>query len=259
MVRFQRTIGISEVRTTYLNLTDDHGRTYGSFLPGHRTQLRVIDGDGRHTNAQKHHDNQIWGAIKNWFLDNNIQPGTRIEVRFDTNERGEDGLQVVHLIPLGLSSLPTPAPVPTATGQVPAPVEQPAAEIPLSLERQLEDFLVGNLHLVEPGLRLYRDEDGREGQQYPTDVGVIDILCQRPSGEIVVIELKRSKSSDVVVGQISRYMGWVERHLAYGRAVSGVILTYERDETLRYAVLAHSNLSLKRFKVLLEISTDDEP
>src|SRR5207249_4551886 len=112
---------------------------------------------------------------------------------------------------------PVPPPSPDAI--------DPAPELPLSLERQLEDFLASDLTLLEKGLRLYRDEDGREGRQYPTDVGVIDLLCVRDNGDILIIELKRGRSSDTVVGQVSRYMGWVARHLADGKPVKGLILT----------------------------------
>lgn len=76
MFTFKRTIGKSEVKSTYLNLTDENGNTYGSRFPGHRTPIVVIDGQSRKTYAQKHHDNQLWGAIKNWFVDNDVRPGT---------------------------------------------------------------------------------------------------------------------------------------------------------------------------------------
>lgn len=43
-----------------------------------------------------------------------------------------------------------------------------------------------------------------------------------------MIELKRDKSSDAVVGQILRYMGWVQKHLAEnGELVSGLIIATE--------------------------------
>jgi len=54
-------------------------------------------------------------------------------------------------------------------------------------------------------------------------------------------------------------MGWVTRHIAGAQAVRGLILTYERDDALRYAVYAHDNLELKRFKLRLEIVPDEDP
>src|SRR5206468_2672784 len=128
-----------------------------------------------------------------------------------------DGLPVVCLVPVGEVVAPPRAPGVSATGEMP----NGPSEIPLSLEKQLEDFLAANLAMLEPGLELYRDEDGREGKQYPTDVGVIDLLCHRPGGGLHVIELKRGRTSDVTVGQLSRYMGWVLKNLAGGKPVTG--------------------------------------
>lgn len=258
MVDFVRTINEPEVRSCYLNLTDESGRTYGSLLPKHMTPLAIIDGAGRRTSGSKHHDNQVWGNLRVWFNDNNVRPGTRVKVKFDPTERTQDGNHVLHLEPLQSPGAVAAAPV--AEPVVPTPdALAPAPELPLSLERQLEDFLASNLGMLEAGLRLFRSEDGREGRQYPTDVGVIDLLCVRPTGELLVVELKRGRSSDTVVGQVSRYMGWVARHLAAGKPVKGLILTYERDESLRYAVYAHENLELRRFKLRLEVLPEDDP
>lgn len=133
-----------------------------------------------------------------------------------------------------------------------------ASEIPLSLERQLEDFLAANLGLIEPGLKLYVDEDGQQGKQYPTDVGIMDLLCRRPNGDLLVIELKRARSSDQAVGQISRYIGWVKAHLAGEASVFGLVLVHERDDSLKYAVLANDKLALRYFKLKLELVSEQE-
>lgn len=259
MLEFTRTLSAAEVKSTYINLTDDSGRTYGASLPPHKTRLVIIDGAGRRTNASKHHDNQIWGAIRTWFIDNGVTPGTQVKVTCDPYERSDDGLSILRL--MVLNSPPRVLPLVPGSRLADATASDSAGsepELPLSLERQLEDFLVGNLSILEPGLRLYRSDDGREGRQYPTDVGVIDLLCVKANLDFLLVELKRGRSSDSVVGQISRYMGWVARHIVVGKSVSGLILTYERDDALRYAVHAHGNLSLNRYKVRLEIISDNE-
>lgn len=253
MIEFERTITTSEVNSGYLNLSDDRGRAFGpDFDLEHRTKVSIKDTQGRVTSAQKHHANQLWGMLKNWITDNNVQPGTRVLVKFDPTER-HNGLPVVHLLPEGDTHAVAPV-----SSEIAETSPAYASEIPVRLERQLEDFLAANPSLIEPGLVLYRDEDGRLGQQYPTDVGVIDLLCRRPTGEFVVVELKRSRVSDVVVGQISRYIGWVKKHLAAGAPVSGLILSHDRDDTLKYSVLGHSSLSLKYFKIRLELVPEEE-
>ena len=179
MIEFERSITAAEVRSYYLNLTSEHGRRFGAEFPEHRTRFVVIDGKGRASFSQKHNDNQFWGTLRNWFIDNDIHSGDRVKVKFDPDERRDDQ-HVVYLIPETTNSLRPLIPV---EDSVPSPYqEQEATEIPLGLEKQLEDFVASNLSLVEPGLILYLDEDNRQGRQYPTDVGVIDLLCRRPDG-----------------------------------------------------------------------------
>lgn len=253
MLEFHRIISASEVRSYYLNLTDEHGRKFGTHFPEHLTKLAILDGKDGITYAKKHHGNQLWGTLREWFNTNDIQAGTRILVRYDPAEK-RDGLSVVHLIPKDTRTVET---MPEEEIGLTA-TDSSASEIPVKFERQIEDFLAANLHLIEDGLKLYFDEDGREGKQYPTDIGTVDLLCQRGNGEYLVIELKRGKSSDAAVGQISRYIGWAKKHIAKEKSVSGLILAHDRDESLMYAVSAHSNLSLRYFRIKLELISEDE-
>jgi Holliday junction resolvase-like predicted endonuclease len=257
-IEFYRTIGNGEAHTQYLNLTDDARKTDGAQLPPGGTALAIIDGAGRRTNAIKHHVNQVWGGLNNWYEQNNVAARTKIKVSYDSTERSSDGLPILHLEVI--DAPPSPA-IPGTVASQDEFIEETldsSSELPLTLERQLEDFLASNLEMLEKGLQIYRDEEGREGRQYPTDVGEIDLLCNRPNRELLVVELKRGRSSDIVVGQISRYIGWVKHNIAKGRVVKGLILTYENDEKLRYAVAANPNIELKRFKLRLEIIPDEE-
>jgi hypothetical protein len=46
----------------------------------------------------------------------------------------------------------------------------------------------------------------------------------------VVIELKKGRPSDQVVGQVLRYMGWVKKHLCTnGQAVKGLVICRDHD------------------------------
>ena len=80
------------------------------------------------------------------------------------------------------------------------------------LEKYLEDFIVSNFRAIFKGdLTIYEDSEGN-GQQYYTEVGPIDILAvEFKSKSFVVIELKKGRSSDQVIGQVLRYMGWVKK------------------------------------------------
>ena len=80
-------------------------------------------------------------------------------------------------------------------------------------ERQLEDFLVSNWDRtpLSENYEIFEQNGQQCGQQFRTDIGPIDILGQRrDKSDFLVVELKRDRASDVVVGQALRYMGWIK-------------------------------------------------
>ncbi|HCC67929.1 TPA: hypothetical protein DEP90_01790, partial [Patescibacteria group bacterium] len=122
------------------------------------------------------------------------------------------------------------------------------------LERYLEEFLVSNWENInlEDGLEIFEDDDGNFGQQYYTsDVGYIDILARDKNGNFVVIELKKGRKNDEVVGQVLRYMGWVKNHLAKNNEnVRGLIIVGEKDPKLEYALeMVKDKVSLKLYSI----------
>ncbi|MGQ0791278.1 MAG: endonuclease NucS domain-containing protein [Nitrosopumilaceae archaeon] len=116
----------------------------------------------------------------------------------------------------------------------------------ISIENDLKNFLADNIFLVEKGLTLIQKEfDTKE-------VGRIDLLCKDQKGIHVVIELKKGRKSDEVVGQTLRYLGWVEKNLK--SKVRGIIIVNEPDDRLQYALSPLKNLiELKFYKVNFEI------
>jgi endonuclease len=120
---------------------------------------------------------------------------------------------------------------PTATS-----TEEASESSEFAYEHDLRDYLAKNLHLIEAGLRLYRDEDGITGVEFPVGGRFIDILAVDSHGSYVVIELKVSRGYDRVVGQLLRYIGWIEQHHAEpSQAVRGVIVAKEVSNDLRLA------------------------
>src|SRR5690606_18321364 len=106
------------------------------------------------------------------------------------------------------------------------------AEQAFALEHQLRDFLAENIETMSidgQQLRLYVDPTGRDGVEYPTAVGPIDILAIDPTGAFVVFELKRATAPDRAIGQLARYMGWVKATIGVGRDVRGVIVAKAID------------------------------
>jgi len=93
-----------------------------------------------------------------------------------------------------------------------------------AFESHLEDFIVENWTSTIFGADydLY-NESGESGTQIQVTGGRLDILAVRKDGkELLVIELKRGRASDYVVGQMLRYMSLVSDELATsGQSVRG--------------------------------------
>jgi hypothetical protein len=116
----------------------------------------------------------------------------------------------------------------------PEPGSSPEAS-QFAYEHDLRDYLARNLDLLEPGLRLF-DDEGITGIEFPAGGRFIDILAIDRSDGLVVVELKVSRGYDRVIGQLLRYMGWIEKHQAEpGQHVRGVIVAKEITEDLKLA------------------------
>ena len=135
-------------------------------------------------------------------------------------------------------------------------IEEATKECDLRIEfvSEVRDFLASHINALGNDLQLYK---GIQGKEFPADdAGRIDLLCVDTSGNFVVVKLKKNMPSDKVVGQISRYMGWVKKNLADGKEVRGIIVApqSETENTkLYYAVSANPGIQLKFYKISLEI------
>ena len=133
-------------------------------------------------------------------------------------------------------------------------IEDPSV---FALEEHLEDFLVENWGSTELGktYNIYEEDGEVAGQQYPTDTGPMDILALSKDGkELLVVELKKGRASDAVVGQIQRYMGYVLDELAEPeQSVRGCIIALEDDIRLRRALRAAKNIDFYRYQVSFKL------
>lgn len=98
---------------------------------------------------------------------------------------------------------------------------------------------------------IYEEEGEPVGQQYQTGVGPINVLAiSKDARRLLVIELKRGRTSDVVVGQILRYMGYVKEQIAEPyQTVEGVVIALEDDERLRLALTIVPSISFYRYTI----------
>lgn len=133
-------------------------------------------------------------------------------------------------------------------------VEDPTV---FALEKHLEEFLIQNWSQTELGKHydIYEEEGELVGQQYPTDTGNIDILAiSKDKKTLLVVELKRGRASDNVVGQIQRYMGYVKDELAEtNQRVQGVIIALEDDLKIKRALSVANNIDFYRYQVSFKL------
>lgn len=140
--------------------------------------------------------------------------------------------------------------------------DQPPAGVPASdarrrafaLERHLHDYLFDNwetLSIAKHWDILFSPGDPQAGYEFSTPIGRIDLLARhRREPRWLVIELKRHGSSDQVVGQVLRYIGWIRaHHVEPGETVEGLIVAHEGDAQLHYAVSAVPDLSFMAYEV----------
>jgi len=135
-------------------------------------------------------------------------------------------------------------------------VEDPVA---FAMEKHLEDFLVKNWAQTElaQDFKIYEEDGELVGQQYNTDggAGTIDILAISKDGQrLLVVELKRGRASDVVVGQILRYMGYVKEQIAEPhQTVEGAIIALDDDQKLRWALQMVPSVCFYRYQVSFKL------
>lgn len=126
-------------------------------------------------------------------------------------------------------------------------------------ERALEEHLErhwAETPFAKAGVELARREaHGWPCRQVFTPVNAIDLLGFEPGARRWwVFELKRGRSADAVVGQVSRYLGWIaEDRRGHRESAVGAIIVKRADPKLRYAVKAHERLSLWEFDERLAV------
>lgn len=119
-------------------------------------------------------------------------------------------------------------------------------------ERDLKNYLAKNLNRLEQGLKLYED-DGFSGIEFPVGGRFIDILALDKNNNFVVIELKVSRGYDRVIGQILRYMSWIEKNIAEGKTVRGIIVASKISEDLILATSRIKDVQLFEYEISLQL------
>ncbi|WP_242493280.1 PDDEXK family nuclease [Haloarcula hispanica] len=130
-------------------------------------------------------------------------------------------------------------------------------------EKHLQQYLVNNWDHIQlsQDWQIYSDSDDPEaGVEFSTGVGRPDILLtHKTDSRVCVVELKKSDSSDRAVGQLLRYVGWVDEHLtdlenvSEEAVVEGRLIVSGSTEKLDYALSAVQDLTLHEYDVNVEL------
>lgn len=69
-----------------------------------------------------------------------------------------------------------------------------------------------------------------------------------------MVELKKGRASDSVVGQVLRYMGFVQEELAEaGQVVQGVIIALEDDQRIKRALAMVPSIVFYRYQISFKL------
>jgi hypothetical protein len=133
--------------------------------------------------------------------------------------------------------------------------ELQASSSEFAYESHLRDYLANNLEKIEPGLRLFTDEEDEniKGVEYDAGGKRIDILAFDRENRFVVIELKVSKGYEKSVGQLLRYKAWVRKHLADGQKVRGIVIAKDISEDLKLAASESADIDLFEYDLKIDL------
>jgi len=126
-------------------------------------------------------------------------------------------------------------------------------------EEHLEEFMIKNWELTPFAAEydIYRNEKGElTGQQFSAfGRDRIDILAiSKDKKTLLVIELKKGKGTDQVLGQVLRYMGYVNTVREDNQTVKGLIVAHEDDPRIRHALSMVQNVGFYTYKIHFKLT-----
>lgn len=142
--------------------------------------------------------------------------------------------------------------IPNSGPQVAASVLEDVSEG--VLEKHLEEFLIRNWDKTPffNDYEIYKNTEGQTiGQQFNAcGYDRIDILAQSKDGlTLLVIELKKAKGTDETVGQLLRYMGYMNTIKEENQVVRGMIIAHEANERIQHALSMVPNVEFYAYKL----------
>lgn len=122
-----------------------------------------------------------------------------------------------------------------------------------SYEKNLKTSMVTQIHELFPEYKIYGENN--EGVEYLIEGKKIDILLEKNDGSLFAIELKSGTANYKVFGQLSMYLGLLIDRFPE-RKISGCIVAAEIDNTLKSATKITELITLKTYKMKLELQNN---
>lgn len=118
-------------------------------------------------------------------------------------------------------------------------------------ERDLQTTLCAQISELFPGYKIFGESN--LGVEYSIGGRRIDVLLEHiDSGNLLVVELKSGVADFKVFGQISMYLGLLQKQFE-NKSISGVIVAGTIDESLRQACEITDKVALKIYRMGLEL------
>jgi hypothetical protein len=118
----------------------------------------------------------------------------------------------------------------------------------------VREMLAGRAELLEPGLRIHSDAQGKPvGIDFSTEVGEVDLLARDAAGGYVVVMIAERGQGEDSIPEVLQRIGWVRKHLATGaEKVRGILLLDQPPESLSYAAAAVADtIAFKTYRMTL--------
>lgn len=106
-------------------------------------------------------------------------------------------------------------------------------------DKDVRNLICGNLTSIHPDLKLF-EKDGVNGLEFPIGERKVDILATQKTEEgdeeLVLILVKTYPPSDLVVGEMLRNFTLVEKHVANGKNVKGIVVCEKISDDVNIAL-----------------------
>ncbi len=118
-------------------------------------------------------------------------------------------------------------------------------------EKDLQTALCAQISELFPGYKIFGNAN--KGIEYAIDKRRIDVLLENiVTGDLCVVELKSGIADYKVYGQISMYIGLLQKEFP-DKKITGIVVAGMIDESFRQACLLPEKIQVKLYRMMIEL------